>query len=75
MEGRWMVGRSIRGTGAVWRKSTHSDEKSECVEIAAVSAFVLVRDSKDVSGPVLALDRSHWRGLLCGIRDSRFETS
>ncbi|GAA1559198.1 DUF397 domain-containing protein [Actinomadura kijaniata] len=68
-----MVDRSFRGTGAVWRKSAHSAESSDCVEIAAVRALILVRDSKDASGPVLTLDRPHWRGLLCGIRDSRSE--
>ena len=37
-----------------WRKSTRSGAAGHCVEVANVPSTVLVRDSKDVTGPVLA---------------------
>ncbi|MFD8272948.1 DUF397 domain-containing protein [Streptomyces flaveolus] len=39
-----------------WRKSSYSgDQGGECVEVAELPAAVAVRDSKDPTGPVLAL--------------------
>ena len=38
-----------------WRKSSHSGDSSNCVEIAPTAAAVLVRDSKTTSGPRLGL--------------------
>jgi hypothetical protein len=38
---------------AEWRKSSYSGANGECVEIAALTGAVALRDSKDPSGPVL----------------------
>jgi hypothetical protein len=47
---------------AEWRTSSHSGSNSNCVEVAANSgARVLVRDTKDREGPVLAFGPSAWR--------------
>ncbi|MFI7488774.1 DUF397 domain-containing protein [Micromonospora echinaurantiaca] len=53
-------------TGAVWRKSTRSDNGgSTCVEVATNLAGVVgVRDSKDRGGPVLAFGPAAWTGFL-----------
>jgi len=52
---------------SVWRKSSYSgDNGGECVEVAAASA-VLVRDTTDRNGTVLAFPGDAWRaftGLL-----------
>lgn len=50
-----------------WRKSTHSGDSSNCVEIAITSAAVLVRDSKATSGPRLGLSRAVWGAFLTHI--------
>ncbi|KOV24263.1 regulator [Streptomyces sp. XY152] len=47
-----------------WRKSSHSGDSSNCVEIATTPAAVLVRDSKDTSGPRLGLSPTTWAAFL-----------
>jgi hypothetical protein len=48
-----------------WRKSSFSGEgQSNCVEVAPADGAVLVRDSKNVTGPVLAFPVVQWRAFL-----------
>jgi hypothetical protein len=48
---------------SVWRKSSHSgDNGGECVEVA-VAGTVLVRDTANRNGPVLAFPRDTWRAF------------
>ncbi|MFD0212175.1 DUF397 domain-containing protein [Streptomyces hirsutus] len=47
-----------------WKKSTYSGDSSNCVEIAAAPATVLVRDSKDMAGPRLVLSPASWTAFL-----------
>ena len=51
-----------------WRKSTHSADQGNCIEVAEGSVSVLVRDSQDLSGPMLVLSPGQWRQLLRLIR-------
>ncbi|MFE7623187.1 DUF397 domain-containing protein [Streptomyces sp. NPDC057509] len=48
-----------------WVKSSYSDSSngSECVEVAAAPRAVLVRDSKNTQGPVLAFEPRAWAGF------------
>jgi hypothetical protein len=51
-----------------WRKSSYSgDNGGECVEVAAAGA-VLVRDTADPSGPMLAFTAGAWRTFTAAIR-------
>ncbi|MFD4831816.1 DUF397 domain-containing protein [Streptomyces uncialis] len=52
--------------GLAWFKSSHSDSSnpSDCVEVAAAPGAVLVRDSKDASGPRLGFTRAAWAGFV-----------
>ncbi|MEV4540176.1 DUF397 domain-containing protein [Micromonospora echinaurantiaca] len=51
-------------TGATWRKSTRSSSH-DCVEVADnLPGVVLVRDSKDPSGPVLTVGSRSWRAFV-----------
>lgn len=55
-----------------WRKSSYSgDGGSNCVEVADHSNRVLVRDSKDKSGPMLRVASRTWRVFLRDITISR----
>jgi predicted secreted Zn-dependent protease len=56
-----------------WQKSSRSAANGHCVEIAASPGVVLVRDSKDTTGPVLTFDPSGWRGFLAGVRVGEFD--
>ncbi|MEO6083356.1 MAG: DUF397 domain-containing protein [Umezawaea sp.] len=48
-----------------WHKSSYSGGgSSDCVEVARAEAAVLVRDSKNTAGPVLAFPVVQWRAFL-----------
>ncbi|MEW2118733.1 DUF397 domain-containing protein [Streptomyces sp. NPDC005474] len=43
-----------------WHKSSYSGDGSNCVEIAPTSATIHLRDSKNPTGPQLALRPGAW---------------
>ncbi|WP_323373599.1 DUF397 domain-containing protein [Plantactinospora alkalitolerans] len=54
---------------SVWRKSTRSAAgDNNCVEVACAGDGVHVRDSKDRSGPVLAIGRESWMSMVRGLK-------
>lgn len=59
-------------THIVWRKSEAS-ESGGCVEVAFVDASVLVRQSRDPSGPILRFSHSEWSAFLVGARSGSFD--
>ncbi len=44
-----------------------------CVEVAVAAGGILVRDSKDPAGPVLAFTGGEWDAFLAGVRDGEFD--
>ena len=51
-----------------WRKSSHSDSTGgSCVEVSAPDA-ILVRDTTDRDGPVLAFRSPAWHRFLSTLR-------
>lgn len=46
-----------------WSKSSYSAADNECVEVAVSPGVVGVRDSKDLSGPVLVFSRDAFADL------------
>ena len=56
-----------RATEIVWRKSSKSGE-SECIEVAVDGEIILVRDSKDTSGPTLQFSGQAWRSFVSALR-------
>ncbi|MEU4243203.1 DUF397 domain-containing protein [Actinoplanes sp. NPDC026619] len=63
----------MQDANLTWRKSTRSGAAGHCVEVADVPAAVLVRDSKDVEGPVLSFAAAQWSGFIAGVRAGEFD--
>ncbi|WP_067824386.1 DUF397 domain-containing protein [Nocardia inohanensis] len=60
---------------ARWFKSSHSGASQDCVEIAHLDAgMVGVRDSKNVTGPVLVFTSSEWDAFSAGVVDGKFNS-
>ncbi|MFG2516192.1 DUF397 domain-containing protein [Streptomyces sp. NPDC048584] len=56
---------STVASGLAWFKSSYSGtEGGDCVEVAAATAVVHIRDSKAEPGPVLTVSRAAWAGLV-----------
>ncbi|MEV6978822.1 DUF397 domain-containing protein [Kitasatospora sp. NPDC093806] len=56
-----------------WRKSSHSNNGGECVEVATnLPTAVPVRDSKDPDGPALLFPAPAWRAFLAALREGEF---
>jgi hypothetical protein len=55
---------------AAWRKSSHSGQTGNCVEVAGgLLCTVAVRDSKDPDGPALLVTPAAWRALARQVKD------
>ncbi|MFF0810270.1 DUF397 domain-containing protein [Streptomyces albogriseolus] len=56
---------STVASGLAWFKSSYSGtEGGECLEVAAATTGVHVRDSKTAAGPVLTVSRDAWAGFV-----------
>ncbi|MFB4301940.1 DUF397 domain-containing protein [Actinomadura sp. NTSP31] len=55
---------STKGDLLVWRKSAHSAQGADCVEVASLVDACAVRDSKDADGPVLAFTPHAWSAFV-----------
>lgn len=56
--------------GMKWRRSTYCADTA-CVEVAENGDRILMRDSKDTSGPHLDFDRSDWQQFVDKITSGR----
>ncbi|MCX4773392.1 DUF397 domain-containing protein [Streptomyces sp. NBC_01260] len=61
-----------------WFKSSYSNNGGACVEVAANVAasrgMVPVRDSKDLSGPVLTVPANAFASFVAGVKAGGFDT-
>lgn len=55
-----------------WKKATASQSEN-CVEVCLDLEAVLVRDSKDITGPTLTFTRAEWAAFLTGARAGEFD--
>jgi hypothetical protein len=57
-----------------WRKSSRSGGGDNCVEVAsAATGIVGVRDSKNLTGPILAFTAAEWGAFTHGVRLGEFD--
>jgi hypothetical protein len=56
--------------GANWRKASYSNGSGNCVEVGQSADTVLVRDTKDRAGAVLAFTPQSWRRFAAAIKES-----
>ena len=56
-----------------WFKSSFSDDNEGCVQVRFTGGEAQVRDSKDITGPVLVFDRCEWEAFLLGAFNGEFE--
>jgi hypothetical protein len=55
--------------GMNWRKSSYSGNSGgNCIEVATIPCAVLVRDSKDSRGPVIAFGRRAWATFAAAVK-------
>ncbi|MBV2355921.1 DUF397 domain-containing protein [Streptomyces sp. J2-1] len=66
--------KSVDLTGAVWRKSSHSNGQAECVEVAFLGdGTVGIRDSKESGdGSALLVSRLGWVAFQGGLLGEEF---
>ncbi|MCZ2525887.1 DUF397 domain-containing protein [Streptomyces sp. HB2AG] len=56
---------AVHGAEPAWFKSSYSGGAGgECIEVAADSSTVRVRDSKDTAGPVLSFSPEEWAAFV-----------
>ena len=54
-----------------WRKSSYSGNNGgNCIEVAAATDRVLIRDSKDSAGPRLAFTPDAWQAFAEAVKDA-----
>ncbi|MGW2187519.1 DUF397 domain-containing protein [Streptomyces sp. NPDC001719] len=53
-----------------WFKSSYSDESGgmACVEVAALTTRVGIRDSKQADGPAITVPTGAWSTFITGVR-------
>ncbi|MDX3385653.1 DUF397 domain-containing protein [Streptomyces niveiscabiei] len=74
-EQAWFKSSYSDGTGqncleVAWIKSSYSTGGQNCVEVAALTPNIGVRDSKNPTGPALLLPPSAWSPFLTHLRET-----
>jgi hypothetical protein len=74
----WQVDHAYNGVqasllhSASWRKSSYSNPSGNCVESAALTDGIAVRNSRFPDGPALVFTSAEWDAFLRGVKDGDF---
>jgi hypothetical protein len=69
-----MITMKMAHPGSRWRKSSHSDRESNCVEVGQGGRDIAVRDTKDPHGPALAFSQAGWLTFTRRVKEGAAET-
>lgn len=65
---------SVETATLSWTKSSLSYGNGNCVEVAGLGDdVIMVRDSKNVKGPVLGFTTGEWDAFMGGVRNGEFD--
>lgn len=56
-----------------WRKARRSANNGACVELAPAAGQILIRDSKDLDGPIIAYSEYSWRQFITVAKAGHFD--
>jgi hypothetical protein len=65
--------RALAEDGRHWFKSSRSSVAGHCVEIAVTDTSIAMRDSKDVTGPVLQFAKQDFLAFVTGVKAAEFD--
>jgi hypothetical protein len=68
-----MIPNSLEVGGLRWRTARRSANNGACVEVAPMAGTLLVRDSQDQAGPVVAYAGTTWRAFLIEAKQGQFD--
>lgn len=57
----------------VWRTSSYSGGRENCVEVADLPGAAAVRDSKHPDATALAFPAAEWRAFVAGVDGDEFK--
>lgn len=64
----------VEAAAPSWIKSSLSYGNGNCVEVAGLTGdVIMVRDSKNVKGPVLGFTPGEWDAFVGGVRNGEFD--
>ena len=56
-----------------WRKATRSIGNGNCVEVGSADGEVAIRDSQDLTGPMIRYSAGGWQSFVHEVRRGNFD--
>lgn len=63
----------LKVTDLQWRKARRSVGNGACVEVAPLDGQILIRDSQNLSGPIIRYSEPSWCAFIAGAKAGRFD--